>query len=65
MKQFNLMIEGRSFNFEYSNGYIWLIESKNSFTNFGQTMPINFYDAENFASIMLRAMGRIKKNKAF
>ena len=59
MKYFSIKIGHKEFRFGYENGIVWLIEHKNSFTNYGQSIWVNFNDAEAFALVMLQAMGRI------
>lgn len=61
MKNFSITIGQREFQFEYDNGIVWLVENKNSFTNYGQNGWIDFNNAKTFALFMLQAMGRIKK----
>ncbi len=60
MKKFCLKIGKKDFQFEYDNGTVWLVEKNNSFTNYGQTGPVNSNDAEAFALVMLQSMGRVK-----
>lgn len=63
MKKFCINVQQKEFQFEYENGTVWLIENKNSFTNYGQNGWVNFNDAEAFALVMLQAMGRIRRSR--
>lgn len=63
MKRYTIEFGNRKFRFEFSNGEIWLIESKNSFTNFGQVRFVNFSEVISNSLLMLHAMGRISLKK--